>query len=76
MKYLAVVILATIVALSACSTVTYTNKDVTIKYTRFFAGSDGIKVMLGDKAVAEINKQSVDTELLKSVLGQILGGVK
>ena len=63
--------------LAGCSTATYTGQDgVTVKYTRFLAGADSIKVALGDKPSAEINKQTVDTELLKSVLGLILGAAK
>lgn len=72
-----IIILIALLLLAACSTATYTGQNgVTVKYTRFLAGADGIKVTLGDKAFAEINKQTVDTELLKSVLGLILGAAK
>jgi hypothetical protein len=33
-------------------------------------------VTLGGKAIAEINKQTVDTELLTKALGAILGAAK
>jgi ABC-type glycerol-3-phosphate transport system substrate-binding protein len=74
LKYICLALMA--IALVGCSTVTYTGKDVTITYTRFFAGSDGIEVVLGDESVAKINKQTIDTELLNSVLGAILGAAK
>lgn len=61
------------ISMFGCSTVTYTGKDgVTVKYTRFLAGADGIRVQLGDKAFAEINKQTIDTELLRTVLGLLV----
>jgi hypothetical protein len=62
--------------LAGCSTVKYVGKDCTITYTRFFAGSEGIEVVLGDKSVARINKQSIDTQLLQSALGAIIGAAK
>jgi hypothetical protein len=74
MKYIVVIIIALLLA--GCSTVKYVGKDCTITYTRFFAGSDGIEVVLGDESVAKINKQTIDTELLNSVLGAILGAAK
>lgn len=72
-----IIILIALLLLVGCSTATYTGQNgVTVKYTRFLAGADSIKVALGDKPSAEINKQTVDTELLKSVLGLILGAAK
>ena len=65
-----------LLTLACCSVVTYTSGDTTIRYGRLFAGADGIKVTLEDKTVAEINKQTINTELLTTALGAILGAAK
>lgn len=75
MKRLGMLIMG-LALLAGCSTVSYTGKDgVTVRYTRFLAGSDTIKVAIGDKATAEIGGQKVDIELLRAALG-VLAGAK
>lgn len=72
------VFIGAMLLLSGCAWATYTGPDgSTITYRRFFAGSDSIKMTLGEnKPSAEINKQTVDTELLSKALGLILGAAK
>lgn len=66
----------TLIALSACASLTYETKDGTkVTYKRLFTTADTLKARVGDANV-EIGGQRIDAQTLNALLGLLNAGVR